>query len=223
MQKYVVIAAGGEGKRARQLPPKQLAVIAGRPVLMHALIPFLEYDPSIRIVISLPASLHPAWQALCEKFRFTAPHKVVPGGPTRFHSVKMALQDVPDGALVAVHDGVRPLAGRDLVERVFNVAARSGNAIPAVAPDESLRRVDHALSTPLPRNSIRVVQTPQCFLSSQLKAAYNQNYREAFTDDASVLETSNLRIFLVEGEKTNIKVTHPTDLAVAEALLKKTR
>lgn len=219
MQKYVVIAAGGKGTRARSTPPKQLAVIAGRPVLMHTFEAFLRHDHGIRFVLALPEELYNAWRDLCSEYAFDIPHALVAGGPARFHSVKHALQHIPDNVLVAIHDGVRPVASPELIGRVFGMAARSGNAIPVIPVEESVRQVDRALSSPLDRQRIRLVQTPQCFFSTDIKKAYNRSYQESFTDDATVLEADNKRIFLVEGEKTNIKITSSDDLILAGALL----
>lgn len=218
MDKHVLIAAGGLGTRMASSQAKQFANICKRPVLLRVLDAFLKYAADIHLVVVLPEKLHREWQSICQKHRFHVRHQLVIGGPTRFHSVKNGLKHIPDNALVAIHDAARPLVSLDLISRVFYFAGKFGNAIPATEVNESLRITDHAMSSPLPRQRIRIIQTPQCFKSSLIKNAYNKNYQESFTDDASVLESEGERLFLIEGNRQNMKITHQADLLVAEAL-----
>ncbi len=220
MKKYALITAGGKGLRMGSELPKQFLGLAGKPLLMHAFRAFSSYEPGMSFVLVLPEDSFEAWKDLCRKHGFHIHHELVAGGPTRFHSVKNGLKHIPDEALVAIHDGVRPLVSTTLISRVFHFAAKFGSAIPVTTPDESVRQAEQALSQPLPREKIRLVQTPQCFRAVPIKNAYNRNYSEAFTDDATVLEATGERIFLVEGERTNIKITTPEDLRVAAALMK---
>lgn len=199
--------------------PKQFLELAGKPVLMHAIQAFLNYAADIRVVVVLPESEFETWKRLCETHRFHGSIQLAISGPARFHSVKNGLRHIPDEVLVAIHDGVRPLVSLDTISRVFHFASKFGNAIPAIASPDSVRIVDGALSKPLPRENVRLVQTPQCFLASRIKKAYNRNYHESFTDDASVLEADGERLFLVEGHRENIKITTPSDLVFAEAYL----
>ncbi len=219
MQKYVLIAAGGKGGRMASSLPKQFMMLAGRPVLMHVFDVFMKYDPNIRVVVALPDALHGRWADLCRQHHLFAQHEVVSGGPTRYHSVKNALKHIPEGVLVAVHDGARPLVPLELIARVFTIAERFGNAIPVVEVNDSVRLVDHAMSSPADRNRVRLVQTPQCFRSSLLKKAYQQTYRESFTDDACVLESQGERLYLVDGKPENIKITTPLEAKIAETLI----
>lgn len=217
--KYVLITAGGSGTRMGALQPKQFIELAGKPILMHSFFAFQRFSSGIQFVLALPEAFTSTWQELCRQHRFMTHHQQVISGPTRFHSVKNGLRHIPDGVLVAIHDGVRPLVSPETISRVFHHAEKYGNAIPAITPSESVRIAEHAHSRAFPRNKVRLVQTPQCFRSEQIKKAYNQSYREAFTDDASVLETEGERIFIVEGDKENIKITTPADLRYAETLL----
>ncbi len=219
MQKHVLITAGGSGSRVMSDVPKQFLALGNLPVLMHVFNAFMRFSPDLHFVLALQESFHSEWRALCRKHHFRLQHTLVTGGPTRFHSVKNGLQHIPDNALVAVHDGVRPLLSPALIARVFYFAEKFGNAIPVIQSDESVRLTDKALNTPLPRDRIRLVQTPQCFRSTAIRKAYNKNYHESFTDDATVFETEGHRLFLVDGEKTNIKITTGSDLVVAAALL----
>ncbi len=219
MQKHLLITAGGQGTRLRSAVPKQFLHIGDRPVLMHVFDAFLKYSSDLHCVLTLPEAFHDDWKTMCQEKGFYIQHEVVRSGPTRFHSVKNGLKHIPDNALVAIHDGVRPLVSLDIISRVFYFAEKFGNAIPVVTPNDSVRLTDHALSSSLPRDRIRLVQTPQCFISTTIKKAYNNNYRESFTDDASVLEAEGGRLFLVDGEQTNIKITTQADLLIAKVLL----
>jgi 2-C-methyl-D-erythritol 4-phosphate cytidylyltransferase len=219
MEKYALITAGGQGSRMGASLPKQFLDLAGKPVLMHSMQAFLNYAPDIRLVVVIPEADFETWKILCEKHRFNLSHQLAIGGPTRFHSVKNGLRLVPDNALVAIHDGVRPLISLDTISRVFHFASKFGNAIPGIMPGDSLRITDGALSQPLPRERVRLIQTPQCFRAGPIKKAYNKNYHEGFTDDATVFEADGERLFLVEGHRENIKITSPSDLAFAEAYL----
>lgn len=199
--------------------PKQFLELAGKPVLMHAIQAFLNFAADIRVVVVLPESEFETWKRLCETHRFHGSIQLAISGPTRFHSVKNGLRHIPNEALVAIHDGVRPLVSLDTISRVFHFASKFGNAIPATTPPDSVRIADGALSKSLPRENVRLIQTPQCFIASRIKKAYNRNYHESFTDDASVLEADGERLFLVEGHRENIKITTPSDLVFAEAYL----
>ena len=219
MKKYALIVAGGVGSRMHATLAKQFIELAGKPILMHAIQAFLSYDPEIILIVVLHESLETQWQKLCKKHRFHHHHQVISGGPTRFHSVKNGLRHVADDALVAVHDGVRPLVSKETIARVFLFAGKFGNAIPVAAPADSVRLVEGAISTPLSREAVRLVQTPQCFVAGRLKKAFNRSYLVSFTDEASVLEVDGERLYFVEGNHENIKVTHPSDLVFAEAIL----
>ncbi len=219
MQKHVIIVAGGKGSRLGSILPKQFTGVCGKPVLIHTFDPFVRYSPELQFTLVLPEKYISVWERICREHSFNIRHRIVAGGPTRFHSVKNALKALPPSGLVAVHDGVRPVITPGLVSRVFHFAERFGTAIPVVPVRESVRLVDHALSTACPRNRVRIVQTPQCFRSEMLINAYNKNYREEFTDDATVVEAEGERLFLVDGEHSNIKISTDTDLLIAKALL----
>jgi 2-C-methyl-D-erythritol 4-phosphate cytidylyltransferase len=221
MKKYVLIASGGIGKRMGSATPKQFLEIAGKPVLMHAFLAFLSYAPDMEFVLVMPESHIEDWQKLCSKNHFEIHHHLVPSGPTRFHTVKNGLRLIPDDSLVAIHDAARPLVSLNTIARVFHFAAKFGNAIPVLKPNDSMRMVEGPISKPLDREKLRMVQTPQCFHGALIKKAYNKNYHESFTDDSTVLEADGVRLFLVDGNVENIKITTPSDLLVAKALMKK--
>jgi 2-C-methyl-D-erythritol 4-phosphate cytidylyltransferase len=222
MRKFVVITAGGSGARMNSDLPKQFIEIAGKPLLFHTIDAFVDYAPDIELVLVLSDQYVSYWENLCKKYKYSFKHLVTTGGPTRFQSVKSGLNLVPNGALVAIHDSVRPLVSKKTIESVFYFAEKYGNAVPAVEVFDSLRITDHALSKPLLRDKVRIVQTPQCFKSDLIKDAYNQNFHENFTDDATVLESKGHGVRLVEGNRENIKITAPEDFIYAQALLKGT-
>ena len=180
-----------------------------------------------KIVLVLPEAHRQRWQELCRKHRFRVPHTVATGGETRFHSVRNGLAVEPEADLVLVHDGVRPFVDDRTIAAVIAAAWRYGAAVPAVPVVDSLRRVDPEGDTRTPRSeavdrsAYRAVQTPHGFRGEWLRRAYAAPYDERFTDDASVVErTGTGRILLTEGTPTNLKITTPVDLILAEALLR---
>lgn len=219
-ERYAIIVAGGRGLRMGGELPKQFLPLSGKPVLMRTLELF-EGEVS-RIILVLPEDHIPFWQELCEQYHFTLPHTVALGGETRFHSVRSGLSHLPQAGLVAVHDGVRPLVSNALIRRSFEEAERSGAALPACPVTDSLRlRQDEGKSEAVDRSRYVAVQTPQTFDLARLQQAYEQAYSPLFTDDASVYEAASLgSITLVAGEETNIKLTTPRDLLLAELLLR---
>jgi 2-C-methyl-D-erythritol 4-phosphate cytidylyltransferase len=220
LEKYVIIVAGGIGKRMGAEAPKQFLCIKGIPVLMHTIKAFFQYDNKIKIVLALPKEYFNEWAALCKQYNFTIKYSITEGGETRFHSVKKALAFINESdCLIAVHDGVRPLVSNDVIKRVFECAEEKGAAIPCVAVNDSLRMLTEKYSRPINRTSMRAIQTPQCFRVDILKRAYEQEYEEYFTDDATVIENFGGKIHLVEGNMENIKITTPLDLQIAEALM----
>lgn len=225
MRKYAVIVAGGKGLRMGGEIPKQFIPVKGRPVLMRTLDAFYSCDRDTDIILVLPASQKDYWQALCREYGFSVPHRMAEGGATRFHSVAQGLALVPDDdgdALVAVHDGVRPFVAPGVIAACYEAASRCGAAIPVVEVVDTLRLLEADCgkgSRTVDRQLYRLVQTPQTFRVSVLKAAYRQDYTPAFTDDASVVEAMGVKVELVGGNRENLKITTPFDLKVAEALL----
>ena len=201
--------------------PKQFLLLAGQPLLMHTIALFARYDASLFIVVALPAAHIERWRQLCSTCRFGVPHKVVAGGATRFASVRNALAVLPDTDFIAVHDGLRPLTPVEVIARCFDTASRHGSAIPATAVTDSLRKKTGDASYGLPRDNTYAVQTPQVFRADWLARAYARTVDspDAFTDDASVVQAAGYDIMLVEGSRENIKITEPSDLPVAEALV----
>jgi 2-C-methyl-D-erythritol 4-phosphate cytidylyltransferase len=219
MDKIAVIVAGGSGKRMGSEIPKQFLLLGGQPVLMRTMRAFHDYDPEITIITVLPADQVRYWETLCRNYRFNIPHKIVPGGKSRHDSVKNAVAAISPGAIVAVHDGVRPLVSVALIQTCFDTAAILGNAIPVIDIPESIRRVDGEKSKSADRSAYRLVQTPQVFRSELLIRAFRQPYDPSFTDEANLVEADGNHIYLVKGQPSNIKLTTTLDIQIAEAIL----
>jgi 2-C-methyl-D-erythritol 4-phosphate cytidylyltransferase len=218
MDLYALIVAGGSGKRMGTDVPKQFLELAGKPVLMRTIERFRSFDVSIKIITVLPEDQLGYWEELQKKYSFSVPNTVVEGGPERFYSVKNGLDKVEDNSLVAIHDGVRPLVSLDTIKRCFDAAEKFGNAIPVISPTDSLRMITEQGNIPVSRQYLRIIQTPQVFDSKLIKKAYLQDYSPDLTDDAMLLEKTGETIHLVEGNRENLKITNPGDMAVAEAL-----
>jgi len=222
VDKYAIIVAGGKGNRFGSALPKQFVELEGKPVLMHSIEAFHNYNSDIVIIVVLPADQIEYWKSLCVKHQFTIKHSAVVGGDVRFCSVKNGLELIKEGCLVAIHDGVRPLIDYQTIDICFKMAENRGNAIPVINLIDSVRVIqENGNSQHVDRNRFKLIQTPQVFQSQLIKKAYEQEYSEAFTDDASVLEAIiPATIQLVEGNRQNIKITSPDDLIYAEAILK---
>jgi 2-C-methyl-D-erythritol 4-phosphate cytidylyltransferase len=220
-KRNVIIVGGGSGSRMGAEIPKQFLLLNGLPVILHSIGRFLEYSPEINLIIVLPAANFSNWEEMCKKFNFSKEHILVEGGATRFDSVKKGLKAIGEDSLVAIHDAVRPLVSIETIESCFSEAEKFGSCIPVMPVKESLRRRDSCGKTiSVKRENYFTVQTPQVFDYYLLKKAYNSEYRNYFTDDASVVEESGLKINHIEGNSENIKITMPEDLVLAEILIK---
>lgn len=220
MKRYVVIVAGGQGVRMGADRPKQFLEIGGKPILRHTIERFLAFDPSFEVIVVLPSAQKEWWRDYCCQSGFLERYSIVSGGITRFHSVQNALRYVGNEGLVAVHDGVRPLVSRPLLERIFAAAEEAPAVIPAVPVVESVRKVEEEASVPVSRDGLVLVQTPQVFAAEVLRKAYDQPFSPSFTDDASVVEASGVRVHVVPGDRMNLKITTPEDLQYAESLVR---
>ena len=217
LPEYAIIVAGGSGSRMQHDIPKQFIPVAGKPILMHTIERFYNYSAHIRLVVVLPKEQLETWRELCREHEFKIFHMTVPGGATRFGSVKNGLGAVIGDGLVAVHDGVRPFVAKETIAVAFAAAANYGSGVVAVSPKDSIRELTADGSIAVPRANYKLVQTPQVFRASILQRAYEQPVQAHFTDDASVVESIGEKITLVEGSYRNIKITTPEDLILAEA------
>jgi 2-C-methyl-D-erythritol 4-phosphate cytidylyltransferase len=219
MRKYAVIVAGGAGLRMGGHMPKQFLSLRGKPILYYTVQQFLLAYPNINIIIALPADFIEEGKRLVFEFENTANIQIVEGGLTRFHSVKNGLAEIKEDGIVFVHDGVRCLVSIELIQRCYEQAVQMGSAIPAVAATDSIRIIEAEQNIVADRNHVRIIQTPQTFQTSLLLPAFEREFEESFTDEATVLEATGIKVHLIEGEYTNIKITRPIDLLIADKIL----
>ncbi len=223
MKKYLIVVAGGKGLRMGGDLPKQFQLLGDKPVLMVTLERLHAIDPTMQLILVLPADHLEMWMELCKKYEFSVPLLLAQGGATRFHSVQNGLAQVDDieEALVGVHDGVRPFVSSKVVDDCFREAWIHGAAIPMIEVQDSLRHIvgGNGVTEVVQRDRYRLVQTPQVFKLSILRSAYEQRFVESFTDDASVVEASGVQVVSVEGNRENIKLTTPFDFMVAKTIM----
>lgn len=225
-KKFVMIMAAGSGTRMGAQMPKQFLELDGKAILQRTIEVFTEACPGISVITVLPQDHIAYWREYCLDRNFICPQILVHGGITRFHSVRNALEKVPEGALVAVHDGVRPLVSPGLVREMFSKAENVPALIPVVPCVDTMKVLEmkdgELASIPgavADRSVLFGAQTPQIFHSEVLKDAYSMAYDTSFTDDASVLEKYGKSLSYHIGERLNIKITTQDDLLLARAVL----
>ena len=218
MYKYAIIVAGGAGTRIGGELPKQFQLLKGRQVLWYTLKAFTDAYEDVQIILVLPGDHMEKGEELTKEFP-SQRIRMTSGGQTRFQSVKNGLGFVDAHSIVFVHDGVRCLVTAELIRRCGEATLEKGNAIPSVEITDTIRIETAAGYEPMDRKHVRIIQTPQTFLSTIIKPAFEQPYEESFTDDACVVERTGVKINLIEGEATNIKITRPVDLLIAEKIL----
>jgi 2-C-methyl-D-erythritol 4-phosphate cytidylyltransferase len=220
MKKYAVLVAGGNGTRMNSVIPKQFLLLQDKPVLFYTIASFLEAFADIKIILVLPKDYLETGQEIVQKyFPNHSNIFIASGGETRFHSVQNGLKLVADTSMVFIHDAVRCLVTPNLIKSSYEEALKHGNAIPYVISRDSVRIIDNNKSEIIERNKIALIQTPQVFFSNIILTAFNIEYNPFFTDEASVVEASGVEVKLIPGEHTNIKITNPVDLIVADKLL----
>lgn len=199
--------------------PKQFLSLKDRPLLYYSLKSFLEAYDDLQIILVLPAAFTDVGEEIIDAYFDKERIKITSGGDTRFESVKNGLRLIREESIIFVHDAVRCLVSTDLIHRCYEVALQTGSAIPVIPAKDSIRLVNDEGSEIIDRTKVRLVQTPQTFHSKILLPAYEIDYKDKFTDEASVVETYGLKVSLTEGEETNIKITGPIDLVIAENIL----
>lgn len=220
MVKYAIIVAGGSGSRMGGGIPKQFRLIQGKPVLYYTLNSFLQAYDDIKVILVLPEEHLQLGQEIVDGFFDSRRVQLTVGGRTRFHSVQNGLRLVREESIILVHDGVRCLITPALVQRCCEAAAEMGSAIPVVPSKDSVRLLkETGGNEAIDRTKVQLVQTPQAFHSKILLPAFAIDYKDWFTDEATVVEAFGLTLHLVEGEQENIKITQPIDLVVAENML----
>ena len=220
MNKIAVIVAGGKGTRMNNDIPKQFLFLKDKPVLYYSIKAFIDAYNDMQIILVLPEEHIAKGQEIIDGYFDNSRLRLCEGGRTRFHSVQNGLSLINEECIIFVHDGVRCLVTENLIRNCFEAAVVNGNAVPAIASKDSIRLKTNSGNKILKRNNVMVIQTPQTFHSKILLPAYKIDYKEQFTDEASVVEAFGININLIEGEETNIKITTPGDFLIAESLLK---
>jgi 2-C-methyl-D-erythritol 4-phosphate cytidylyltransferase / 2-C-methyl-D-erythritol 2,4-cyclodiphosphate synthase len=213
-----IIAAGGRGARFGGAQPKQLALLAGRPILQHSVFAFLNNTQVAEVIVVLPDELAadpPAYLRSAGK-----PLHIVAGGPRRQDSVARGFDRVSaDAELVMIHDAARPLVSDAVIRRTIDAAASAGAAIAAIGAHDTVKRTnaEGSIVATLPREEIFLAQTPQAFRVDVLRQALA--IAQDATDEATLAERAGHRVKVVQGDPRNLKVTTPDDLAMAERLI----
>jgi 2-C-methyl-D-erythritol 4-phosphate cytidylyltransferase len=221
MKKIAIIVAGGSGSRMNSPTPKQFLLLNNKPILFYSIQTFIDTFFDFKIILVLPNEHVEKGKEIINHYFSNIDIAITTGGATRFHSVKNALEMIHEESIIFVHDAVRCLITPQLVKNLYESVLTNGAVIPVVSATDSIRITNPNGSTAVNRETVKIVQTPQVFFSSILMPAYAVSYHDQFTDDASVVENAGHSVFLVEGEATNIKITHPADLIVAEGILNK--
>jgi len=219
MNKYAIIVAGGSGTRMGATLPKQFLLLKGRPVLYYTLRVFLESFDDLQIILVLPIEYTTMGQEIIDAYFDKSRIKITGGGDTRFQSVKNGLTLIENESIIFVHDGVRCLLSKELIHKCYAKAAETGNAIPAIVSKDSIRLLTEDGNEAFDRSKVMLIQTPQTFHSKILLPAFQIDFKDKFTDEATVVEAYGMKVSLVEGEENNIKITRPVDLLIAEKIL----
>ena len=220
MKKYAVIVAGGSGLRMNSHIPKQFLLIKNKPLLYYTIDVFLRAYDDMEIILVLPEEHISKGQEIIDAWFESSRISICPGGRTRFHSVQNGLSLINAESIIFVHDGVRCLVTKEMIERCYKQATKLGSAIPVVTSKDSVRLLTDEGNVALDRNSVMLVQTPQTFHSKILLNAFKIDYKDKFTDEASVVEAFGIKVNLIEGEENNIKITTPGDMFIAEQIIK---
>ncbi|MGH2649231.1 MAG: 2-C-methyl-D-erythritol 4-phosphate cytidylyltransferase, partial [Ginsengibacter sp.] len=210
---------GGKGSRMKNDIPKQFLSLKNKPILYYTIKAFIEAFEKIEIILVLPEEHISKGKEIIDGYFNDSRISITAGGRTRFHSVQNGLALINEDSIVFVHDGVRCLLTSDLIKKCYDAAVEYGTAVPVVECSDSVRLLTANGNKILDRNKIKIIQTPQTFHSKILLPAYKIDYKDKFTDEASVVEAYGLAINLIEGEKNNIKITTSADLKLAEILL----
>jgi len=221
VKKYAVIVAGGSGTRMGGELPKQFISLKGKAILYYSVLPFLEAYDDLQVIVVLPAAFMEKGQKILDNFHDKDRIQITAGGDTRFQSVKNGLSLIKDESVIFVHDAVRCLVSIELIQRCYTKALYTGSAIPVVPSKDSVRLMTSNGSEIFDRTKVMLVQTPQTFLSKVILPAFDVEYKDSFTDEATVVESTGIKVSLVDGDENNIKITRPIDLKIAENLLEK--
>lgn len=225
--RYAILVAGGSGKRMNSDLPKQFLLLDGKPILMHTLERFAQTKSNPQLIVVLHETMLTTWQHLCDTHNFNIPHALVPGGETRFQSVRNGIAHIADkyaleleDILISIHDAARPLIHPNVIDLCFEQTIQHAATALAFPSTNSIRQGNEVQNSAVDREKIWIVQTPQTFRAHILQKAFQQKEHSSFTDDATVVERLGYPIHLIRGSHQNIKVTFPEDIAIAQLYLK---
>lgn len=232
MQKAAVIVAGGSGKRMGTELPKQFLSLAGKPILVHTVERFLNFDPTLHLVLVLPEEHLERWAEISLTFFADASYvhrlETCKGGPSRTESVFNGLLSVrnrlekDEECLVAIHDGVRPFIQEEILKNAYDLAETKGASVVCVPVKSSMReRLESGKSQAVDRSRFFHVQTPQIFQLSNIVKAFEKRPHNLFTDDASLYDNYGGHVAICEGSYDNIKITTPEDIEMGESILRR--
>ncbi len=216
MRKTALIVAGGKGARMNSSIPKQFLLLNNIPILIHTINAFSDLD---EILLVLPKEQFNYWNQLCLKYNLNIPHTIIAGGESRFDSVKNGLDEICNESIVLIHDGVRPFISKKIIAKLINTVKKKVGVVPVIKLKDSIRKISNDSTKPISRKDLYKIQTPQCFLSTEIKTAYQQVSSKEFTDDASVFESISGTILPIMGEERNLKITTKEDLEIANSLI----
>jgi len=218
-----IITAAGFGTRMNLDHPKQYHLLADVPILIHTIRAFKKNSHIDRMVIVVPADWIKETNTLIDHYKINVANIiVVAGGRRRQDSVQAGLEALDDETkIVLVHDGARPLVSQEIIDRCYLAAMHNGAGIAAVPVKDTLKQADNAgmVAATIDRTSLWQAQTPQAIRKELLEEAYRHNGDADVTDESSLLEKAKIPVTLVEGAETNIKITRPEDLLLAEKIL----
>jgi 2-C-methyl-D-erythritol 4-phosphate cytidylyltransferase len=219
MKKFAIIVAAGSGIRMGTSLPKQFLTVQGKPLIWYSIKAFQDAFEDISIILVLPAANLEEGKTIIQSSKYPHSIQIISGGSSRFQSVSNGLKYVEHPSIVFVHDGVRCMVSSELIIRCYNAALEKGSAIPSISSADSIRMETNGEYRVIDRQKIKIIQTPQTFQSNWITEAFSQKEENSFTDEATVVEQSGKKIHLVEGEASNIKITLPIDLLLAEKIL----
>ncbi|MFH2122908.1 MAG: 2-C-methyl-D-erythritol 4-phosphate cytidylyltransferase [Pseudomonadota bacterium] len=218
-----IIPAAGSGTRMGLGHPKQYHCLAGTPILIHTLRAFISVPSVTRIIVVVPKDFIAETLKILTQYKLSSDAvTVTAGGRRRQDSVLAGMACLPDTTdIVLVHDGARPLVRPDLIQRCLEAAGRHGAAIAAIPVKDTLKRShpNHTIACTVDRQELWQAQTPQAVKFSLLKEAYTSLGDKDVTDEAALLEQAGIPVSLIEGSETNIKITRPDDLILAEKIM----
>lgn len=222
MNLSVIIVAAGKGLRMGAELPKQFLSFYSTPILMLTIEKFYRALPDGELIVALSEHYVEYWRELCREHNFEVPHRVVIGGESRFESVSNCIEVVAENCeYVLIHDGVRPFVSEKLINLIVEGVKMYGAVVPGVEVVDSLRKVTpHGSSVVVDRRGLMSVQTPQAFAKDILVIGYSTATETSFTDDASVVESVGFPIVVLDGERSNIKITTKEDMDYGKFLCK---